>query len=123
VGKRNERIEQILAVDIVKALVKGTRTYSVFSRVLKRPFRLFRRQGLEFGANRFEFRNETWKLGDAPFSVAIGMLHEDGEVVRRKVSGNRIPKTTEIAVMAKLPAGDLVATIPVTEYAKVEAHV
>jgi len=107
----------------VKALVKGTRTYSVFGRVLKRAFRLFRRQGLEFGANRFEFHNKTWKLGDAPFSVAIGMLHEYREVVRRKVSGNRIPETTEIAVMAELPAGDLFAIIAVTEYAKVEAHV
>jgi hypothetical protein len=51
------------------------------------------------------------------------MLHEYGEGVRGEVSGNRIPETTEIAVMAKLPAGDLFAIIAVTEYAKVEAHV
>jgi hypothetical protein len=51
------------------------------------------------------------------------MLHEYGEVVRRKVSGNRIPETTEIAVMAKLPPGDLFASVVFTEYTKVEAHV
>jgi hypothetical protein len=39
------------------------------------------------------------------------------------VSRNRFPETTEIAVMAKLPAGDLFAIVAVTEYAKVKAHV
>ena len=78
---------------------------------------------MEFGANRFELRNKTWKLGDAPFSVTIGMLHEYREVIRGKVSGNRIPETTEITVMAKLPAGNFFAIIAGAEYAKVEAHV
>jgi hypothetical protein len=39
------------------------------------------------------------------------------------MSGNGIPEATEIAVMAKLPAGNLFAIVAVTEYAKVEAHV
>ena len=118
----DKRVEQILAVNIVKALVKGTRAFSVFDRVLKRAFRLFRWQGSEFGCNCFEFNYKTGKLGNAPFPVAIGMLHEYRKAGHAKMPGNRIPETTEIAVMAKLPAGDLFTIMPVTEDAKIEAH-
>src|SRR5262249_48670193 len=117
----DKRVEQILAVNIVKALVKGTRAFSVFGSVFKRAFRLFRWQGPEFGCNCFEFYYKTRKLGNAPFPVAIGTLHEYRKVGRAKMPGNRIPETTEIAVMAKLPADDLF-TIIATEDAKIEAH-
>ena len=54
---------------------QNTTRVSVFSRVLKRGFRLFRWQGSEFGSYRFKFHNKTRKFGDAPFAIAIRMLH------------------------------------------------
>ena len=98
------------------------RAFSVFGSVLKRAPRLFWWQGLEFGANCFEFRNKTRKLRDAPLAVAIRMLHEYREVGRAKVSRNCIPETAEIAVMAKLPTCDLFVVVTITENAKVKAH-
>lgn len=119
ITKRNQCLEYTLAINIVKAIVETLCTAPKLCCVLERALRLLCRQLSEPLADELKLSTKLGQLRRYPFTIAIGMRHQNRILLRSQLGCDDIAEISKIAVVPEHPTRNLLIAV---ENSEIKTH-